>query len=149
MQREPAIRIAELEDAAVISDLLYEFNGEALSTDALAERMREVPGLETVFLGGLDGKLAGVLILRTVPTLSDAQDWAEITEMYVRPVFRRQGVGKALVQAAVGYGRARGCAEMHLLVDPTNAAAQAFYEAAGFCRDSWEMRRELQGRTKA
>ncbi|MFN2290939.1 MAG: hypothetical protein ACK2UC_07110 [Anaerolineae bacterium] len=32
---------------------------------------------------------------------------------------------------------------LHLLVDPENEAALAFYEALGFCRDSWEMRRAL------
>ena len=142
MPKEPVVRIAGPEDATAICDLLDEFNGETLSPDALAERLQEVQGLETVFLGELD-ELAGLLVLRTVPTLSGAEAWAEITEMYVRPTFHRQGVGRALVQAAVDYGRARGCTEMHLLVDATNVAAQALYEAVGFRRDSWEMRREL------
>jgi ribosomal protein S18 acetylase RimI-like enzyme len=147
--KEPGVRIADPDDAAVVSDLLYEFNGQALSPNALAERMKEVQTLEAVFLGEVGGEPAGLLILRIVPTLSAAEDWAEITEMYVRPVCRRTGVGRALVQAAVDYGRTHGCTEMHLLVDPANVSAQAFYQAAGFCRDSWEMRRDLKDRTRA
>lgn len=130
-------------DAAVISALLFEFNGEALDAEALARRLQEVAGLETVFL--VEGKQEplGLLVLRTVPTLSGPGDWAEITELYVREGARRRGAGRALVEAALDYARRRGCTEVHLLVDPENEPALAFYGALGFCRDSWEMRRYL------
>jgi ribosomal protein S18 acetylase RimI-like enzyme len=139
----PAVRVADPSDATEISGLLYEFNGEALCPEDLAQRLAEVRGLEAVFLGETDGSLAGLLVLRTTPTLSGPEDWAEITEMYVRSGCRRQGVGRALVDAAVKYARARGCTEVHLLVDPENAGGLAFYNALGFCRDSWEMVRQI------
>ena len=100
-------------------------------------------GLETVFLGKLEGRLAGLAVLRTVPTLSEPQDWAEITELYVHPPARRKGVGKALVEAAIQYAQSRDCTQVHLLVDPENMAALALYTAVGFYRDSWEMRRQI------
>jgi hypothetical protein len=75
------MRIGDSVDAAAISELLYEFNGEALPPDQLAGRMAQVRDLETAFLGEADGVLAGLLILRTAPTLSTAEDWTEITEM--------------------------------------------------------------------
>jgi len=137
------VRIAGPADAATVSALLTEFNGEGLLPAALARRMAEVGGLETAFLGELEGEPAGVLVLRTVPALTDAHSWAEITEMYVRPGYRRQGVGTALIEAALAYGRACGCREVHLLVDPANEAGLSFYEAVGFRRDSVEMRRGL------
>ena len=138
------VRIAGPEDASTVLDLLYEFNGEALPPDALARRMEQAKALEAVFLCQRDGVVAGLLALRTVPTLSAAQDWAEITELYVRPSFRRMGVGRALVRAAVEYSRIRGCTDIHLLVDPSNAVAHSFYEDLGFRRDSWEMRCGIQ-----
>jgi ribosomal protein S18 acetylase RimI-like enzyme len=138
------VRIGGLPDAATLSELLYEFNGEVLPPDQFARRMEQVKGLETVFLGDVEGMPAGLLILRTAPTLSMAEDWAEITEMYVRPPFRRRGVGRALVERAVGHARYRGCTEVHLLTDATNVAAQSFYQAVGFRQDSWEMRLEIQ-----
>ena len=140
-----ATRVATASDAAAISDLLFEFNGEALSPQELAQRMEQAQGLETVFLGELGGVLAGLVVLQTVPTVSAAQDWAEITELYVQPAFRRKGVGKALVEAALAHARHHGCTEVHLLVDPENTPALSFYEAVGFRQDSWALVQELRG----
>ena len=137
------VRVANVLDAPIVSELLFEFNGKALPADALAERMAQTEGLEMAFLGHWDGALAGLFVLRLVPTLSDAEDWAEVTEMYVRPGFRRKKVGRALFQAAIAHARARGCRELHLLVDPRNTEAQSFYTALGFRLDSWEMRRRI------
>ena len=143
MMDEPTVQIATPADAPSISDLLYEFNGEALPPAKLAARMEEAQGLETVFLGELAGRLAGLLVLRVIPTLSEPEDWAEITELYVRPAARRKGVGKALVEAAIQYAQACGCTHMHLLVDPANRVALSFYPVVGFYRDSYAMRRRL------
>ncbi len=139
----PAVRVARRADAPAISELLYEFNGEALSPRELARRMEQIEALETVFLGELGGLPVGLLVLRIVPTLSGPEDWAEITELYVRPASRRRGVGKALVGAATQFTRRRGCSVVHLLVDPENTVALSFYQALGFQRDSWEMRQRL------
>jgi aminoglycoside 6'-N-acetyltransferase I len=142
----PAVRIANSTDASAVADLLYEFNGEALSPGELGQRLEEAGGLETLFLGELEGSLAGLLVLRTGPTISSAEDRAEVTELYVRPASRRRGVGRALVREALAYAQSRGCTEVHLLVDPENTAALSFYGAAGFRRDLWDMRRDLRGR---
>ena len=138
----PTVRAAGPDDAPAVAALLVEFNGEGLQPEALARRMKEVQGLETAFLGKWEGEAAGLLVLRTAPTLSGADDWVEITEMYVRPQFRRRGIGRALAEAALDYGRKRGCREFHLLVDPSNETGQAFYAELGFQVDSWEMRRD-------
>jgi ribosomal protein S18 acetylase RimI-like enzyme len=139
----PYTRLAITSDTGAISDLLHQFNGTAPSPQELAVRMAQARGLETVFLGELDGELVGLLILRTVPTLSDPQDWADVTELYVRPASRRKGVGRALVRAAIQYARSLGSTQVHLLVDPDNTVALSFYRAVGFYQDSWEMRQEI------
>ena len=135
------VRAAGPADAPAVAELLVEFNGEGLSPEALARRMAKVEGLETAFLAEWDGEAAGLLVLRTVPTMSGADDWAEITEMFVRSQLRGRGIGRALVEAALDHGRRRGCREFHLLVDPSNETGQAFYAKLGFQVDSWEMRR--------
>ncbi len=137
------VRFATTADTGAISDLLHQFNGTAPSPQELAMRMAQARGLETVFLCELDGELVGLLVLRTVPTLSDPQDWAEVTELYVRPASRRKGVGRALVRAAIQYARSLGSTQVHLLVDPDNTVALSFYRAVGFYQDSWEMRQEI------
>lgn len=141
--RDAAAPDASVQDAGAISAMLFEFNGEGLDAGALARRLVEVRGLETVFLAEQGNEALGLLVLRTVPTLSDPQDWAEITELYVRPAAQCRGVGRALMAAALEYARHRGCTEVHLLVDPENEPALAFYRALGFCQDSWEMRRQI------
>jgi len=87
---------------------------------------------------------------------------AEILTLAVDPAGRRQGVGRALVEAAAGLAAAQGAEEMFLEVAVDNAAALALYEAAGFTRagrrpgyyartdgpavDAVVMRRELNSR---
>ena len=52
--------------------------------------------------------------------------------IYVDPAYRRQGVARALVDAAKQWGRERGCAEFasDALID--NHASHAFHRAIGF-----------------
>ncbi len=138
-----SVRRAGPADAASISALLLEFNGEALPPEILGQRMVAVGGSETVFLAEQATKAVGLLVLRIVPTFSEPRDWTEITEMYVSEGARRQGVGRTLVEIALDYAQGLGCTEVHLLVDPANKPALAFYRALGFWQDSWEMRRRL------
>lgn len=138
-----SVRRAGPADAAIISALLLEFNGEALAPEVLGQRMAAAGATETVFLAEQATKAVGLLVLRMVSTLSELWDWTEITELYVSEGARRQGVGRALVETALDSARRRGCTEVHLLVDPENAPALAFYQALGFWQDSWEMRRKI------
>jgi ribosomal-protein-alanine N-acetyltransferase len=71
---------------------------------------------------------AGVLICRTVA------GEAEILTVGVAPWARRQGVGKALMVAAIGVARGVGATQMFLEVDVDNAAAVGLYERLGFAR---------------
>lgn len=61
-----------------------------------------------------------------------AADEAEILTLAVAPQARRQGLGGALLAAAMAGAVARGAAAMFLEVSDRNAAARALYAAAGF-----------------
>lgn len=50
---------------------------------------------------------------------------------------RRQGVGKALLDAAVSWARTAGIRKLELHVFPWNEAAIALYEAAGYEREGY------------
>lgn len=56
----------------------------------------------------------------------------------VDEAFRRQGHGRALVEAFVAHARDRGCTEVWVLTDDANAPALATYAAAGGRRDPEE-----------
>jgi ribosomal-protein-alanine N-acetyltransferase len=69
---------------------------------------------------------AGLVLARV------AADEAEILTLGVAPAARRQGVGAALLTAALALAAKAGAATMFLEVAASNTAAQALYAAAGF-----------------
>jgi RimJ/RimL family protein N-acetyltransferase len=58
---------------------------------------------------------------------------------------RRQGVGTALLRAAVEWGRAAGVRKLELHVFPWNEAAISLYEAFGFEREGYRKRHYRRG----
>ena len=58
---------------------------------------------------------------------------------------RRQGVGTALMQAAVDWARQAGVRKLELHVFPWNDAAMALYEAFGFEREGYRKRHYRRG----
>ncbi|MGW0231087.1 ribosomal protein S18-alanine N-acetyltransferase [Actinopolymorpha singaporensis] len=75
---------------------------------------------------GGDTAVAGYASLLAVAATADVQRIA------VRPDRRREGIGRALLDALLAKARERGCAEALLEVRHDNAAALAMYEATGF-----------------
>ena len=59
---------------------------------------------------------------------------AEILTIAVDPAFRRQGLARALVEAAAAAARLAGAEAMFLEVADDNVAALGLYEAVGFAR---------------
>ena len=61
-----------------------------------------------------------------------AAEEAEILTLAVAPAARRQGLGRALLLAAMEEAARRGAREMFLEVAAANPAARALYAACGF-----------------
>ena len=78
-----------------------------------------------VLAGGEDTP-AGYILTR------NAADEAEIFSIGVAPVFRKQGVGLALLTAMEGVASIRGADAVFLEVGVDNLAARALYSKAGF-----------------
>ena len=57
---------------------------------------------------------------------------AHLVLLAVRPMQRRHGVGRRLVEWLVDSARTAGIASLHLELRASNAAARAFYRAMGF-----------------
>jgi len=56
----------------------------------------------------------------------------DLHHLYVSRDWRGQGVGRALVAAALGWAGSESCDVMTVATDPGNSAAQAFYMRLGF-----------------
>lgn len=70
---------------------------------------------------------------------------AEIYAIYVLARMSRQGLGRALLDTALGHCRAGGAATAVLWVFRDNAPARAFYEAMGWQPDGGRQEIELAG----
>ena len=64
-------------------------------------------------------------------------------DIVVDPVYRRQGVGRLLLDATVEALKARGAPRVVLSTAERNASAQRLFDHAGFRRTMIEMTREL------
>jgi ribosomal protein S18 acetylase RimI-like enzyme len=131
-----AIRRAEAGDAGDVGRLLDDFNTEyddyTPGAEAMGRRIGQLlmSGDVTVLLGG-DGP-DGLAVLRFRPSL-----WSEtldcyLEELYVIPDRRGEGLGQALMEAAMKTARAEGAGYMDLGTAETDTAARALYEKLGF-----------------
>ena len=130
------VRLAKVDDAEIIGRLLHDFNSEfddpTPGPRALADRVRELlaHGEVTVLLGGAEPQ--GLAVLRFRPAI-----WTEgldcyLEELYVVPDRRGQGLGRALMDAAIELARSRGAKHMDLGTSEDDVAARALYESLGF-----------------
>ena len=130
------VRRAELGDAEAIGRLLHDFNTEfdeaTPGPDALAERVRELlPGDDFEVLLAGDGP-DGLAVLRLRPSIWSRALECYLAELYVAPERRGQGLGRALMEAAIELAREKGADYMDLGTAEDDVAARALYESLGF-----------------
>jgi ribosomal protein S18 acetylase RimI-like enzyme len=130
------VRLAEVADAEALGRLLDAFNREfgepTPGPRALAERVRELlpAGELTALLAG-DGPDA-VAVLRFRPDLWRPGLDCYLEELYVVPERRGQGLGRAVMEAALEHARGAGATGMHLGTSEDDVVARALYESLGF-----------------
>jgi ribosomal protein S18 acetylase RimI-like enzyme len=133
---EPQVRRAQAADARVIGRLLHDFNTEydepTPGPDALAERIALLlaEGQTTVLLGGAGPD--GLAVLRFRRSIWTPGLECYLAELYVVPDRRGQGLGRALMEAAMAQARRQGADYMDLGTSEDDVAARALYESLGF-----------------
>ena len=130
------VRLADPDDAAVIGRLLYDFNREfdepAPAPAVLTERLRQlIEGGDTLVVLAGDGP-DGLAVLRFRAAIWSAGLECYLAELYVAPARRGQGVGRALMEAAMREARLRGADTMDIGVDEPDLVARRLYESLGF-----------------
>ena len=130
------VRTAAVEDAAVVAELLHDFNTEYETPSpgpaVLAERLREhLAGDALVAL--LAGEPPVALALLTFrPTVWDPGPVAMLEELYVRPALRGRGIGSTLLDAVVATAGAHGTMTLEVTTEEGSTGARRFYERHGF-----------------
>ncbi|HCD90305.1 MAG TPA: hypothetical protein DEQ52_01010 [Ruminococcaceae bacterium] len=128
------IRLASVGDAAELELLNAEFNGrgeataESIRTSLLTNRHEVV-----VVADGESGRLAGFVCVQLKKSFCCEDFMPEITEVYVRPDYRRRGIARKMLTFAQEY-----CKKIYplhsfeLLTGSDNTAAKKLYSALGF-----------------
>ena len=116
-------RIAEAEDAPLLEALHAQAFDKPWGAAEIERLMRILGGFALVAEGEAP---QGFVLARAVA------GEAEILTLAVVPAFRRQGIGRALVEAAAAEAARRGAAALYLEVAEDNPDAIALYESTGF-----------------
>ena len=106
-------------------------DGEPVPDDfAEALRVAVETGELEVLAARAEGRVAGVVLLAYRLSVSAAGQFASIEDLYVRPGARRQGIGRALLEAVEKRCASRGVSYVEAEVEDDQAAA--FYSALGY-----------------
>jgi ribosomal protein S18 acetylase RimI-like enzyme len=130
------VRRADVSDAEAVGRLLHDFNTEfgepTPGPQALAERVRVLlaAGDTQILIAG-EGP-DGLAVLRFREAIWDAALECYLAELYVVPARRGQGLGRALMEAALDAARAEGATHMDLGTSEDDVAARGLYESLGF-----------------
>ena len=111
--------------------------GRTPDTEALEVKARRLrvelqrlhPDRKAVFIARKCGRIVGVSRIQRWP--DGADDWM-LYGLAVHPDNRRQGIGRALADASVGFARAGGAWRMRCETHLDNQVSIAFHKAIGF-----------------
>lgn len=132
------------EELAAAGRLLHDFNTEydepAPPPDEIAARLQDLVGDAgvVVLLAAADSGPEGVAVLRLQPSVWSTSLEAYLSELYVVPARRGQGLGRALLTLVVETARDAGANYALVVTSEEDRAAQRAYEAAGFRRTEGE-----------
>ena len=115
-------------------DQKMRFDAEA-ATVALRQ-MRTDPNRGSAYLAICDGATAGYLFLTSCFSVEFHGEFMLLDELYLRPEFRRKGLGRFMIEFAEQVCRERGVKTLRLEVGHENSAAQSLYERMGFKRET-------------
>lgn len=130
------VRPGELADAEAVGRLLHDFNSEfdepTPGPDRLAQRIRQLLAEDEIAVLLAGAGPYGLAVLRFRPSIWSQALECYLAELYVVPDRRRQGLGRALIQAAIELAREQGADHMDLGTGEDDVAARALYESLGF-----------------
>ncbi len=136
-------RRATPSDATAILALNQAFDDVRATVEHIAEHIALRAQYETPFVAEIAGQVVGLACLRLIPCLCDPIPSAELTELIVHPHYRRNGVGRALVDRIAEEARIQGATSLVLMTAWRNTQAHAFYHAIGFRLYTIMMQRRL------
>jgi len=128
-------RMHEADDVASLFNALNSLDDDGPVVTMTGAHAREhllgAKPLSILRVAERDGSLAGFIMGNIVFDSTRAAGGCIVVELYVRPDFRRRGIGRALMAALAAETRAAGAACLWWGVDDGDDEATAFYTALG------------------
>ena len=130
------VRIATVQDAEQLEILNNEFNGEGETTldnirASLADNKQEI-----VVVDEMNGELTGFVCVQLKKSFCYDEYMPEITEVYVKPQYRRCGVARTMIAYAEEYCKSHyPLHKFELLTGAENDIARIAYAKLGYCED--------------
>jgi GNAT superfamily N-acetyltransferase len=145
------IRTAREDDPAAVLALYAEpeiDDGDVLGVEgasAIFWRFAAYPDYR-LFVAHTDGAIVGSYALLVMDNLGHlGAPSAVVEDVVVEPAQQGKGVGRAMMQHALGEARRRRCYKLTLSSNMKRDRAHAFYESLGFRRHGYSFLVELEG----
>jgi len=128
---------ATTDDIESLLSLMHDFyaeSGFALNRASTAPALRALlsnPSLGCICLAHSNNSPVGHVVLTVRFTMEHEGLSGYIDDLYVRPQFRRRGIGHRLLNDLVAECRRRGCKSLQVEVGKSNVAALSLYERFG------------------
>lgn len=142
------VREATPHDAAALAVLLDRFDGAGATPEQVAARMHASAHVLTTYVAEIEGVMAGFACLRLVPHLQGDAPYAELTDLYVDPPFRRRGLARSLMTEVERVAMDAGADEIVVITGFENDGAPDAYHAQGYARWAQAMRKCFAGVTE-
>ena len=131
------IRKATVNDAAQLGMLNDEFNGEGETTIENIKKSLISNHQEIVIVDDENGMLTGFVCVQLKKSFCYDEYMPEITEVYVKPQYRRCGVARTMIAYAEEYCKSHyPLHKIELLTGAENDVARIAYAKLGYCEDA-------------
>jgi len=144
---ELTIRAAEMNDAAVLAQLMCEL-GYKTTESEMQMRMERIAADERyrTFVAARDGKVCGMIGTLTNPSYEHNDHGGRILALATLKTMRRHGIGRALIATAEKDFVQRGIRRVALYTRFAREDAHKFYESLGYDRNGWRFVKQLSVR---
>ena len=130
---------ADVDALAVLFDAYRQFYEQPSNVAAarafLAERLQR--GESVIFVAAGDQLLGFTQLYPSFSSVSLRRMWI-LNDLFVRPVGRRSGIARRLLERARDWATETGAKGLALATAPDNEAARALYESCGWRADGFQ-----------
>ena len=131
------VRIATVDDAEQLNILNIEFNGEGETSITNIRNSLVNNKQEVVIVADEDAMLVGFVCVQLKKSFCYDEYMPEITEVYVKPTYRKRGVASEMISFAENYcSKNYPLHKYELLTGRKNLVAQAVYSKLGYADDN-------------